>query len=83
MPRIENPSKTWMLGDLPIYNFQKGGDRGQRWHMGEPRCNLCFVDGHVGSGISNPQGIVNTTKHYTSLPSPTWLDTVETACNCQ
>ena len=85
MLRIEDPSKTWMLGDFPIYNFQEDGNLGRRRHMGEHRSNLCFVNGHVGSGISISKGIVNTTKYYSFLPTPTWLDPADTArnCNCQ
>jgi prepilin-type N-terminal cleavage/methylation domain-containing protein/prepilin-type processing-associated H-X9-DG protein len=85
MPRVDDPTKAWMLGDQPIYNYQEGGDRRQRWHFNKVRCNLCFVDGHVAAGIDIPEGIENTTKYYTFLPSPMWLDPVETArnCNCQ
>ena len=85
MPRVDDPTKTWMLGDLPIYNYQEGGDRKQRWHFNSVRCNLCFVDGHIGTGIDIAEGVQNTTKYYSFLPSPTWLDPVEVArnCNCQ
>lgn len=72
MPLVDNPSKVWMLGDHPIYNYQEGGDRGQRWHYKNVRCNLAFVDGHVGSGIDIPKGIENTTQHYTFLPQIDW-----------
>lgn len=74
MPAIADPSKTWMLADIPIYNYQEGGDRGQKWHYHSVRCNLCFVDGHIGQGIEIPEGIVNTTKTYTFLPDPRWVE---------
>lgn len=60
MPRVEDPSLTWMIGDQPIYNYEldpysnPSGDRHQRWHHHKPRVNLAFVDGHVGIGIDVP-----------------------------
>jgi prepilin-type N-terminal cleavage/methylation domain-containing protein/prepilin-type processing-associated H-X9-DG protein len=85
MTRVDDPTRTWLLGDLPIYNYQQGGDRKQHWHFNKVRCNLCFVDGHVGAGIDIPEGIFNTTKQYTFLPSPHWLDpdAVAQYCHCQ
>lgn len=80
MPRVDDASKTWMCGDVPIYNYQDDNqngvdddDRGQRWHYGECRVNLCFVDGHVGQGIEVKPGIHNTTREYTFLPSQNWV----------
>ncbi len=83
MPAVEDPSKTWMLGDLPIYNYQQGGDRQQHWHRTkyDCACNLCFVDGHIGFNVTvppstfGPDGCVreNTTKDYTFLPGRNWL----------
>lgn len=84
MPRVDDATKTWMLADLPIYNYQEGGDRRQHWHFNRVQCNLCFVDGHVASGIEIPEGIVHTTKSYTFLPTPNWLDqaVIDANCNC-
>ncbi len=93
MPFVENPSKTWMLGDLPIYNYQEGGDRQQRWHRGKAsicECNLCFVDGHVGPNLTippstfGPEGCIiqNTTADYTFLPSRRWLDQSVSVPHC-
>jgi prepilin-type N-terminal cleavage/methylation domain-containing protein/prepilin-type processing-associated H-X9-DG protein len=91
MPHVEQPSKTWMLGDLPIYNFQQGGDRQQRWHHGRHvcECNLCFVDGHVQHVIVpestfNEEGCIreNTTKDYTFLPGRKWLSQDITVPHC-
>jgi prepilin-type N-terminal cleavage/methylation domain-containing protein/prepilin-type processing-associated H-X9-DG protein len=80
MPSVEDPTKTWMIGDLPIYNFQEGGDRGQKWHMGQHRCNLCFVDGHVDAGVKIVEGIVDTTPDYTFLPSKDWFNPLHNPC---
>lgn len=93
MPKVEDPSKTWMLGDIPIYNYQQGGDRQQRWHRGrkaECECNLCFVDGHVGPNFTVPQStfgpggciVENTTVNYTFLPSRNWLDQTLSVPHC-
>lgn len=73
MPDVVNPSRTWMLGDQPIYNYEDGGDRGQRWHNGRVLASLLFVDAHVDITRPVPPGEVNTTKDYTFLPSPDWL----------
>ncbi len=82
MPYVEYPTRTWMLGDLIIYNFQQGGDRGQRWHHKDTKCNLCFVDGHVSQAIKlepatfDVNGFIeqNTTNQYTFLPQRDWLE---------
>ncbi len=61
MPRVDDPSKTWMIGDLPIYNYEADpftnptGDRQQRWHFDKVQVNLAFVDGHVVAGIKVPK----------------------------
>lgn len=74
MPDVRTPSKTWLLGDQPIYNYDKNGDRGQRWHKDKVIANLLFVDMHVDIGRPVPQGVENTTPDYTFLPTPDWLD---------
>lgn len=93
MPNVEDPSKTWLLADLPIYNYQQGGDRGQRWHHADPgkcECNMCFVDGHVGNNFTIPPttfgpagcAVENTTKDYTFLPARNWLDQAISVPHC-
>ena len=95
MPRVEQPTKTWMIGDLPIYNYQQLDDRQQRWHFKKVQVNLAFVDGHVGVGIKVPKStalsdgsdsgpiVENTTKFYTFLPSRDWLQRLEPPwCHC-
>ncbi|MBC7835640.1 MAG: type II secretion system protein [Phycisphaerales bacterium] len=73
MPPVATPTKTWVLGAHPIYNFQKGGDRGMRWYgHKDTRVNLLFVDLHVGTMIAVAPGIANATREYTFLPEPDW-----------
>ena len=74
MPRVTNTTKTWLLGDQPIYNHDDGGNRGQRWHGQKVKANLLFVDLHVGLGLQVPEGIVQTTPDYTFLPDPRWIE---------
>lgn len=74
MPYVVNPSRTWMIGDQPIYNFDDGGDRGQRWHFDRVEASLLFVDLHVEFGVPVPEGQVHTTPDYTFLPRPNWLE---------
>ena len=74
MPPIASTSRTWVCGDQPIYNYDDGGDRGQRWHHGQVRANMLFLDTHVEIGLHVPEGPVHTTDEYTFLPDPDWLD---------
>ncbi len=74
MPPVANTSRTWVCGDQPIYNYDDGGDRGQRWHHGKVQANLLFLDGHVGLNFDVPEGPVHTTDDYTFLPDPDWID---------
>lgn len=74
MPAVANPSRTWALGDQPIYNHDDDGDRHQRWHFGAVKANLLFVDMHVDMGLDVPTGIENTTADYTFLPRPDWIE---------
>lgn len=87
MPFVATPTKTWVLGSHPVYNFQEGGDRGHRWYASgtaasrdtSVAANLLFVDMHVGMTLKMPPstdgtatGVQNTTPDYTFLPSPGW-----------
>lgn len=74
MPNVVNTTKTWVLGDQPIYNFDDDGDRQQHWHFGSVAANLLFVDMHVGLSLTVPKGIVNSTPDYTFLPRPDWIE---------
>ncbi len=69
MPYLTRPSKTWMVGTHPIYNYQQDGDRGQRWYdRNQVQANLLFCDSHAKMRVAVPKGVVNTTEVYTFLP---------------
>jgi prepilin-type N-terminal cleavage/methylation domain-containing protein len=76
---MAQPHKIWVLGTHTIYNYQQDGDRGHNWFAPPSRsnaqiaANLLFLDMHVGSQLPVPKGVVNTTDHYTFLPTPDWL----------
>jgi len=72
MPYVVDTAKTWIVGDLPIYNYQDGGDRQQRWHFDKVMVNLLFVDMHVGSSLPVPNSTDCSTKDYTFWPIPDW-----------
>ncbi|MGD9689361.1 MAG: type II secretion system protein [Phycisphaerales bacterium] len=72
MPPVLTPTKTWLLGAHPIYNYQQDGDRGHRWYgHKDVIANLLFVDLHVGTQLRVPPGVVNTTDDYTFHARPT------------
>lgn len=78
MPAVVTPTRTWVLGSHPIYNFQEGGDRGLRWygrrdHAAGSAANLLFLDLHARGPLAVPPGTLNTTDDYTFLPRPDWL----------
>lgn len=72
MPEADWPSKVWVLGSHPIYNFQEDGDRGMAGWYGrrDVGVNLLFLDNHVAGPVAVPRGVVNTTPDYTFLPRP-------------
>lgn len=78
MPDVQNPSRTWLVGDQPIYNFEDAGDRGQRWHNNKVIASLLYVDMHADIGVPVAAGAVNTTDRYTFLPRHDWLEQYET-----
>ncbi|MCI0630917.1 MAG: DUF1559 domain-containing protein [Phycisphaerales bacterium] len=94
VPFVEDATKTWMIGDHPIYNYEldpimnpnvdADGNRNHKhlWHYERVRCNLCFVDGHVGTGIEISPSAGNTTKKYTFLPTKDWMTPENCANNC-
>ena len=69
MPRITDTTKTWVIGEHPIYNYQENNDRGLRWYRdkNQVKATLWFMDGHTAT-VTVPPGVVNTTKDYTFLP---------------
>lgn len=74
MPSVADPTRTWVLGDQPIYNFDDSGDRQQRWYGRGVSANLLFVDMHVTLRNPVPDGVVQSTPDYTFLPKPRWLE---------
>jgi prepilin-type N-terminal cleavage/methylation domain-containing protein len=77
MPRVLTPTKTWLLGTQPIYNYDDGSDRQMRWGGrtgAQIIANLLYVDLHADTGNRVPPGQVQTTGEYTYLPSPHWLE---------
>ena len=75
MPLIDTPTKTWVLGPHPIYNYQEDGDRGLRWYgRKDVGVNLLFADSHCGTQFAVPVGVVNTTGDYTFLPRANWFN---------
>jgi len=75
MPPVHDTTKTWVLADHPIYNYDDAGDRQSFWY-GEKsvEASLAFLDGHVTTRLAVPEGEVQTTPDYTFLPQPDWLE---------
>ncbi len=76
-PEVESPSRTWLAGQSPIYNYDDGGDKGELWGRDRVRASLCFVDGHAEIAAPVAVGAVNTTEHYTFFPRPGWDERFE------
>ena len=80
MPVVVTPTRTWVIGTHPIYNYDSGMDSQMRWFKGdEIKTNLLFLDGHVEMSIRVPgpaDGLdpPATTDDYTFLPTPDWLE---------
>lgn len=75
MPRVRDSSKTIMIASQSIYNYDDGSDRQQRWYSpSRVSANMIFVDGSARVDITIPEGAVHTTKDYTFLPDPKWLE---------
>ena len=78
IPRVRHPTKVWVLGSHPIYNFDDGAERGQRWYRpGAVEAGLLFFDGHVEASVPVEEGVTQETADYTFLPSPDWLEQFE------
>jgi prepilin-type N-terminal cleavage/methylation domain-containing protein len=78
MPPVHDTTKTWVIGDHPIYNYDDAGDRVSRWYdERKVEASLVFLDGHVATRLSVPEGEVQSTPDYTFLPQPDWLDRFE------
>ena len=75
MPPVQDTTKTWVLADHPIYNYDDGGDRESFWYdQKRVEASAAFLDGHVALRCAVPEGEVQTTGDYTFLPQPRWLD---------
>ncbi len=77
LPPVADPTRTWVIGTHPIYNYQDNGDRGMRWLGGAAggadggvEANLLYLDFHVKVRVRVPRGVVNTTPEYTFLVVP-------------
>lgn len=72
MPRIEDPSFTWLAASMPIYAFELDNDHAMHWH--EPtttHATLAFADLHVRLQVAVPNVLCeyeNTTADYTFFP---------------
>lgn len=71
MPPVAQPSRTWVIGSHPIYNYESNGDRGMAWYdKSLPEANLLFLDMHARARVKIPPGVINTTPDYTFLAEP-------------
>ena len=73
MPEVANPTRTWVIGTQPIYNYDDGGDRGMIWNGEQVTSNLLFVDLHVQARVRISQGLKQSGDGYTFLPRPGWM----------
>ena len=75
MPPVQDTTKTWVLADHPIYNYDDGGNRESFWYDDRKvEATVGFLDGHVAMRVGVPEGEVQTTPDYTYLPQPDWLE---------
>lgn len=69
MPYVVQPSKTWVIGTHPIYNYQGGENRESYWFRpGVCEASLGYLDGHTRIRVRVPEGIVNSTPDYVFGP---------------
>ena len=75
MPPVQDTTKTWVIAEHPIYNYDDAGDRESFWYDDDQaEASMVFLDGHVTMRIAIPEGQIATTDDYTFLPQPNWLD---------
>ena len=78
MPPVLDTTKTWVLAEHPIYNYDDGGNRESFWYDTRAvEASIGFLDGHVLTRVAVPEGQVHTTDDYTYLPQPNWLERFE------
>ena len=77
-PRVANPTKTWLVADQAIYNYDNGTNAQMYWRRdSEVASSMLFFDMHAKLDVTVPEGIVQTTSDYTFLPDPDWLERFE------
>ncbi|MHC4977143.1 MAG: type II secretion system protein [Planctomycetota bacterium] len=72
MPVVDSPSRTWLVGQGTIYNFDDGEDDRMNWHPGSTKASLAFGDGHVTLANDVSPDMRNTTSQYTFYPREDW-----------
>jgi len=84
MPVVADETRTWVLASHPMYNYDSAGNRRMNWHQAgrsgrvEERANVLFLDIHARTSVlvPSPEGgpPVNTTRDFTFLPTPGWIE---------
>ncbi len=83
MPVVVTPTRTWVIGTHPIYNYDSSMDSQMRWFKGRDiKTNLVYLDGHVDMSLVVPEPQdgghgAHTTDDYTFLPRPDWIEQFE------
>ena len=83
MPVVVTPTRTWVIGTHPIYNWDSAMNSEMRWFRGDKvRANLVYLDGHVEMSVVVPEPLdgehgAHTTGDYTFLPTPDWAEQFE------
>jgi len=73
MPYVADPSKTWVLADVPVYNYQDGYNLYQYWHHPDRvEVNMLMLDGHVEGSVVMTEDRALWTSRYTFWPVPDW-----------
>ncbi len=77
-PRVSWPTRTWLLADQAVYNYDNGSDARMYWRSdGRITSMMLFWDMHVKLDVKVEEGLVQTTKDYTFLPQPDWIEWID------